>query len=110
MVALNFVVKSIVKLGRLFQSVIDFLVLRTRKSEGYISFSQETFELHAQKCIPNYKKNGADHKRTIPHHLGRYLSNNDTSVRDGAVIDIEQSSSQFDQLRILCHYKSCKWM
>ena len=101
MVALNFAVKSIVKLGRLFQSVIDFLVLRTRKSEGYISFSQETFELHAQKCIPNYKKNGADHKRTIPHHLGRYLSNN------GAVIDIEQSSSQ---LRILCHYKSCKWM
>ena len=104
MVALNFAVKSIVKLGRLFQSVIDFLVLRTWKSEGYISFSQETFELHAQKCIPNYKKNGADHKRTIPHHLGRYLSNN------GAVIDIEQSSSQFDQLRILCHYKSCKWM
>ena len=104
MVALNFAVKSIVKLGRLFQSVIDFLVLRTRKSEGCISFSQETFELHAQKCIPNYKKNGADHKRTIPHHLGRYLSNN------GAVIDIEQSSSQFDQLRILCHYKSCKWM
>ena len=104
MVALNFAVKSIVKLGRLFQSVIDFLVLRTRKSEGYISFSQETFELHAQKCIPNYKKNGADHKRTIPHHLGRYLSNN------GAVIDNEQSSSQFDQLRILCHYKSCKWM
>ena len=104
MVALNFAVKSIVKLGRLFQSVIDFLVLRTRKSEGYISFSQETFELHAQKCIPNYKKNGADHKRTIPHHLGRYLSNN------GAVIDIEQSSSRFDQLRILCHYKSCKWM
>ena len=104
MVALNFAVKSIVKLGRLFQSVIDFLVLRTRKSEGYISFSQESFELHAQKCIPNYKKNGADHKRTIPHHLGRYLSNN------GAVIDIEQSSSQFDQLRILCHYKSCKWM
>ena len=104
MVALNFAVKSIVKLGRLFQSVIDFLVLRTRKSEGYISFSQETFELHAQKCIPNYKKNGADHKRTIPHHLGRYLSNN------GAVIDTEQSSSQFDQLRILCHYKSCKWM
>ena len=104
MVALNFAVKSIVKLGRLFQSVIDFLVLRTRKSEGYISFSQETFELHAQKCIPNYKKNGADHKRTIPHHLRRYLSNN------GAVIDIEQSSSQFDQLRILCHYKSCKWM
>ena len=104
MVALNFAVKSIVKLGRLFQSVIDFLVLRTRKSEGYISFSQETFELHAQKCIPNYKKNGADHKRIIPHHLGRYLSNN------GAVIDIEQSSSQFDQLRILCHYKSCKWM
>ena len=104
MVALNFAVKSIVKLGRLFQSVIDFLVLRTRKSEGYISFSQETFELHAQKCIPNYKKNGADHKRTIPHHLGRYLSNN------GAVIDIEQSSSQFDKLRILCHYKSCKWM
>ena len=104
MVALNFAVKSIVKLGRLFQSVIDFLVLRTRKSEGYISFLQETFELHAQKCIPNYKKNGADHKRTIPHHLGRYLSNN------GAVIDIEQSSSQFDQLRILCHYKSCKWM
>ena len=104
MVALNFAVKSIVKLGRLFQSVIDFLVLQTRKSEGYISFSQETFELHAQKCIPNYKKNGADHKRTIPHHLGRYLSNN------GAVIDIEQSSSQFDQLRILCHYKSCKWM
>ena len=102
MVALNFAVKSIVKLGRLFQSVIDFLVLRTRKSEGYISFSQETFELHAQKCIPNYKKNGADHKRTIPHHLGRYLSNN------GAVIDIEQSSSQLDQLRILCHYKSCK--
>ena len=104
MVALNFAVKSIVKLGRLFQSEIDFLVLRTRKSEGYISFSQETFELHAQKCIPNYKKNGADHKRTIPHHLGRYLSNN------GAVIDIEQSSSQFDQVRILCHYKSCKWM
>ena len=102
MVALNFAVKSIVKLGRLFQSVIDFLVLRTGKSEGYISFSQETFELHAQKCIPNYKKNGADHKRTIPHHLGRYLSNN------GAVIGIEQSSSQFDQLRILCHYKSCK--
>ena len=83
MVALNFAVKSIVKLGRLFQSVIDFLVLRTRKSEGYISFSQQTFELRAQKSIPNYKKNGADHKKTIPHHLGRYLSNN------GAVIDIE---------------------
>ena len=91
MVALNFAVKSIVKLGRLFQSVIDFLVLRTRKSERYVSFSQQTFELRAQKCIPNYKKNGADHrKKPIPHHLGRYLSNIDRFVRDGAVIDVEQ--------------------
>ena len=56
MVALNFAVKSIVKLGRLFQSVIDFLVLRTRKSEGYISFSQQTFELRAQKKYPELQK------------------------------------------------------
>ena len=41
--------------------------------------------------FPNYKKNYADHKKPIPHHLGRYLLNNDTFVRDGAVtVDIEQ--------------------
>ena len=44
-----------------------------------------------KKSIPNYKKSGADHrKKPIPHHLGGYLSNNDTFVRDGAVIDVEQ--------------------
>ena len=45
-----------------------------------------------KKCFPNYKKNDADHKKPIPHDLGRYLLNNDTFVRDGAVtVDIEQT-------------------
>ena len=60
-----------------------------------------------KKCFPNYKKNDADHKKPIPHHLGRYLLNNDTFVRDGAVtVDIEQTWAEFFAVRPVADFVS----
>ena len=60
-----------------------------------------------KKCFPNYKKNDADHKKPIPHDLGRYLLNNDTFVRDGAVtVDIEQTWAEFFAVRPVADFVS----
>ena len=54
MVALNYAVKS--KINQMAGYSSQFLVLRTRKSERYVSFSQQTFELRAQKVYPELQK------------------------------------------------------
>ena len=46
-------------------------------------------------------------KKPIPHHLGRYLLNNDTFVRDGAVTeDIEQIRAEFFAVRPVADFVS----
>ena len=43
-------------------------------------------------------------KPCTAHHLGRYLSNNDTFVRDGAVKDIEQIWAEFFAVRPVANF------